>query len=133
MKKTTGEPLVRYYIAQIQPFEFRTKEAAVEATRKRADFIVVRQTSYVEDVTPQTVERPTRRTLDDVPKTPGLRVLRPSKVCEKLGIGRTALSDRVRNPERFGGFPQPISLGAKAIGFLQHEIDAWVSGLERKK
>lgn len=57
---------------------------------------------------------------------PALRIIRPRKACEILSLGKTALYERIKNPEKFPGFPRPIPLGANAVGFLEHEIAAWI-------
>jgi prophage regulatory protein len=44
-------------------------------------------------------------------------------VKSKTGLGRSTIYVLISR----GEFPKPISLGARAVGFLEHEIDAWVS------
>lgn len=41
----------------------------------------------------------------------------------KLGLRESSFDDvRRKDPT----FPRAIALGAKAIGFLEHELDAWI-------
>ena len=50
-------------------------------------------------------------------------ILRLPSVKNKTGLGRSTIYALISR----GDFPKPISLGARAVGFLEHEIDAWVS------
>jgi prophage regulatory protein len=50
-------------------------------------------------------------------------ILRLPSVKSKTGLGRSTIYVLISR----GDFPKPISLGARAVGFLEHEIDAWVS------
>jgi prophage regulatory protein len=52
-------------------------------------------------------------------------ILRPAQVRLKTGLGRTAIYERVRA----GKFPKPITLGsgARAVGYLQSEVDQWIA------
>jgi prophage regulatory protein len=50
-------------------------------------------------------------------------ILRLPSVKNKTGLGRSTIYSLISR----GDFPKPISLGARAVGFLEHEIDAWVS------
>jgi prophage regulatory protein len=50
-------------------------------------------------------------------------ILRLPSVKNKTGLGRSTIYLLISR----GDFPKPISLGARAVGFLEHEIDAWVS------
>src|ERR1700722_13849540 len=49
--------------------------------------------------------------------------LRLPSVKSKTGLGRSTIYSLISR----GDFPKPIALGARAVGFLEHEIDAWVS------
>ncbi len=50
------------------------------------------------------------------------RVLRLPRVQARTGLSRSTIYVRVAN----GSFPQPIRLGARAIGWLESEVDAWI-------
>lgn len=50
-------------------------------------------------------------------------ILRRRQVEARVGLGRSSIYDRIRA----GTFPAPISLGAKAVGWLESEINQWVS------
>jgi prophage regulatory protein len=50
------------------------------------------------------------------------RVLRVEDACIKAGISRSMLYDLASRNE----FPAPIKLGAKASGWIESEIDAWI-------
>jgi prophage regulatory protein len=57
-------------------------------------------------------------------------ILRLPAVKIKTGLGRSTIYSLISR----GDFPKPISLGPRSIGFLEHEIDAWVSArVERSR
>lgn len=49
-------------------------------------------------------------------------VLRLRDVIRQTGLSRSTIYLRISNKE----FPQPISLGGRSVGWLQHDIDEWV-------
>lgn len=53
---------------------------------------------------------------------PAQTILRLPQVLQRTGISRSAIYVKIKA----GSFPAPISLGARAIGFLNTEIDAWI-------
>ncbi len=56
---------------------------------------------------------------------PPLRVLRLPEVIQKTGLARTTLYMMSRD----GKFPVSISLGGKAMGWIESEIDQWIAEL----
>ncbi|UPQ87358.1 helix-turn-helix transcriptional regulator [Vibrio sinaloensis] len=48
------------------------------------------------------------------------RFIRKPEVLKRLGISHATLHRHINN----GTFVTPISLGARAVGFLEHEVDA---------
>lgn len=50
-------------------------------------------------------------------------ILRLHQVSARVGLGRTAIYSRIGD----GTFPKPVSLGGGAVGWVESEIDAWVS------
>lgn len=53
------------------------------------------------------------------------RVIRLPEVMEKTGLGRTTLYKLSTE----GRFPESISLGGKAMGWIEAEIDKWIEDL----
>ncbi len=51
------------------------------------------------------------------------RVLRLPQVREKTGLSRSGIYERIKN----GGFPAPINLGGRTVGWLDAEVDAWIN------
>ena len=51
-----------------------------------------------------------------------VRVLRLPRVQARTGLSRSSIYMRVAN----GSFPQPIRLGARAVGWIESEVDAWI-------
>lgn len=61
-----------------------------------------------------------------------LTILRRKQVEARTGLSRATIYAKLRhNPKRPGDydptFPRPISLGAKAVGWIESEVDAWLS------
>ena len=57
-----------------------------------------------------------------------LSILRRRQVEQRVGLTRSPLYARIRA----GTFPKPISLGSKAVGWLEHEVDAWLAAQVEK-
>ncbi len=56
------------------------------------------------------------------PQTP-IRILRLPDVIDRVGICRASIYQHMAA----GLFPKTISLGARSVGWLEHEIDAWLT------
>lgn len=52
-----------------------------------------------------------------------LAILRRPQVQARIGLSRSTLYDRIRA----GTFPAPVSLGGKAVGWIESEVDAWLT------
>ncbi len=50
------------------------------------------------------------------------RIIRLPAVQDKTGLGHSEIYDRIK----LGTFPRQVPLGPKAVGWLEHEIDAWI-------
>lgn len=50
------------------------------------------------------------------------RFLRLTEVKRQTGLGRSAIYEKIKK----GGFPAPVSLGARAVAWLSDEIEAWM-------
>lgn len=66
-----------------------------------------------------------------------LVILRRKQVEARTGLSRSSIYAKLRqNPNRPGDydptFPRPIAVGAKAVGWIEAEIDAWLSALVAK-
>lgn len=51
------------------------------------------------------------------------RILRAPDVFAKVRLGRTAVYGQIKA----GKFPRPIALSPTAVGWLESEVDAWIS------
>ena len=51
------------------------------------------------------------------------RILRLPLVRERTGLSRSSIYLRIAE----GRFPKPVSLGARAVGWLESEITEWVN------
>ena len=56
------------------------------------------------------------------------RILRLADVKTRTGLSRSTIYLNISN----GIFPRHISLGARCVGWLESEIDAWITARIRK-
>lgn len=59
-------------------------------------------------------------------------ILRRKQVEARIGLARSPIYAKLKhNPKRPGDydptFPKPIALGARAVGWIESEIDAWLA------
>jgi len=52
-----------------------------------------------------------------------IRILRLPEVMDRVGLCRASIYLHMAR----GKFPKQISLGPRAVGWLEHEIDAWLA------
>lgn len=57
-----------------------------------------------------------------------LKILRLSQVQERIGLSRSTIYDRMnpKSPRFDSSFPQPVKLGASAIGWFESSITEWL-------
>ncbi|WP_153111154.1 helix-turn-helix transcriptional regulator [Propionivibrio limicola] len=60
-----------------------------------------------------------------------LTIIRRKQVEARTGLSRSSIYARLRhNPKRPGDydptFPKPVSVGAKAVGWIESEVEAWI-------
>ena len=65
------------------------------------------------------------------------RILRRKQVESRTGLGRSTIYAKMRrDPKRPGDydptFPKPISIGAKAVGWVESEVEEWVAAQIQK-
>jgi prophage regulatory protein len=51
------------------------------------------------------------------------RIIRRKEVESITGLGRSTIYLRIQE----GRFPRPINLGGRAVGWLENEIEGWLS------
>lgn len=56
------------------------------------------------------------------PSQSGRRLMRLAEVKHQVGLGRSAIYDKVKR----GEFPAPVNLGARAVAWLSDEVSAWI-------
>ena len=57
-------------------------------------------------------------------------ILRLPTVKARTGLSRSTIYQRVAD----GNFPKPVNLGARAVGWLEAEIDSWLAAqVERSR
>ena len=59
--------------------------------------------------------------MSEISKSP-IEILRRPAVEARTGLSRSTIYERMKQ----GTFPSPISLGTKAVGWLEHEIADWL-------
>ncbi len=50
------------------------------------------------------------------------RIIRFHQVQARTGLGRSTIYVRLAG----GSFPKPLSLGARAVGCIEEEVDEWI-------
>ena len=50
------------------------------------------------------------------------RILRLPDVLGRTGLSRSGLYERIKA----GGFPAPVSLGGRSVGWMETDIDVWI-------
>lgn len=50
-------------------------------------------------------------------------ILRRKQVQVRTGLSRSTIYERMKT----GAFPKPVSLGPRAVGWIEAEIDRWLS------
>ena len=51
-----------------------------------------------------------------------MNLLRLKSLKIKVGLGKTSIHEKIKR----GEFPKPIPLGARAVAWLESDIDAWI-------
>ena len=64
-------------------------------------------------------------------------ILRRKQLEARIGLSRSTIYAKLNpNPNRPGDydptFPKPISLGPKAVGWIEAEVDAWLAAQVEK-
>ncbi|MCP9759178.1 AlpA family phage regulatory protein [Aquitalea sp. S1-19] len=56
------------------------------------------------------------------------RILRLAELCQRVGLSSSAVYDRLtpNSPRHDPTFPRQVSLGGGAVGWLEHEVSAWL-------
>jgi prophage regulatory protein len=52
-----------------------------------------------------------------------MRILRLPNVLDRTGLSRSTVYQRVSE----GRFPKPVSLGARAVGWIETEVEEWIA------
>ena len=65
--------------------------------------------------------RPMPRTMVQEMEVP-IRIVRLPAVQARTGLGRSTIYVRLAE----GSFPRPVQLGARAVGWIEEEVDEWI-------
>lgn len=52
-----------------------------------------------------------------------MRILRLNEVMDKTGLKKTSIYKLINNK----AFPEALALGERAVGWLESEIDSWIT------
>ena len=58
-----------------------------------------------------------------------ITILRRRQVEARTGLGRSTIYSRMKEDP---AFPRPVSIGARAVGWLEHEVDEWLAAQIQK-
>ena len=61
--------------------------------------------------------------MNEVIHRPTSTILRLKHVKDRTGLARSTIYDRIKA----GDFPAQVSLGARAVGWLESDIEAWIA------
>lgn len=58
-----------------------------------------------------------------------IRIVRIKTVIQMTGLSRSTIYEKInpKSPYHEPTFPVPISLGASAVGWVEHEVQAWIN------
>ena len=62
-----------------------------------------------------------------------LVILRRKQLEERIGLKRSSIYNKL-NPKSINydpTFPRMVSLGARSVGWYEHEVNAWLTSLQR--
>lgn len=52
-----------------------------------------------------------------------LRIVRMREVQKKIGLCKASIYNRIAR----GTFPKPVSLGGRSVGWIESDLDEWIS------
>ena len=55
------------------------------------------------------------------------RIIRLPEVMDRIGLGRSTIYDKIAS----GCFPEPLSLGARSVGWWESEVNEWLASRPR--
>lgn len=58
-----------------------------------------------------------------------MRIIRLNEVINKTGLKKTSIYKLINNK----AFPEAIALGERAVGWLESEIDSWITERVRQR
>lgn len=58
-----------------------------------------------------------------------MRILKLKEVMSKTALGRSTLYHLLKT----AGFPKPVPLGSRAVGWLESEVEGWIIGRVKER
>lgn len=85
---------------------------------------------FYEQQIPKVMPVPPESSVGSVTPSPEvkIRILRLPEVISRVGLKRASIYQYVSD----GRFPKPVSLGPRAVGWIEVEIDAWLAARIQK-
>ena len=64
-----------------------------------------------------------------------LKIIRLKQLEERVGLKRSSIYEKMNNKShRYDAtFPVMVSLGERSVGWYQHEVEAWLQSLQKKR
>lgn len=84
--------------------------------------VVGRSPKEAQTLTLPSAQPPTSAPTPKVVEQTSMRLLRIPEVCRQTGLGKSSIYAMIQS----GMFPAPKRLGARAVAWLQSEVDAWI-------
>lgn len=62
-----------------------------------------------------------------------LVILRRKQLEKRIGLKRSSIYDKLDSKSKHYDptFPRMVSLGARSVGWYEHEVEAWLASLQR--
>ncbi|WP_186083486.1 AlpA family phage regulatory protein [Burkholderia gladioli] len=61
--------------------------------------------------------------MENLSSTSGNRVVRMRPLIERVGLSKSEIYRRIQG----GTFPRPIALGVRAVGWLERDVELWLT------
>ena len=60
--------------------------------------------------------------------SPTTKIIRMRALTERVGLSKSEIYRRIKS----GSFVKPVSLGPRAVGWLESDVSAWLESLSRR-
>lgn len=62
------------------------------------------------------------------------QIIRLKELCKMLGLSKSTIYDKQdpKSPRFDSSFPQKVHLGARSVGYILEDIEAWLKSIKSK-